>query len=298
MASKCLPHLPGVPLETPSCLRDYIDLTSDFIQTSADGKPNDEPRAFRGHHDIKWLLLPKIARHPFIPPRSIATGPGDNSAERRLFLYFRMHAVYLLPAWVLAGEAALVGWKQLFLAQHHGLPTRLLDWTESPLAALFFAVERPNAAACEESNPAHCEYCEGSGEHDSVVLCLRGIRAVTVEALASKKENDYPPVYGFNELAVVTPPAIDPRINAQSAIFTIGKDPSKQIAGPPEGPVGLAIRIPHAQRGELRAELNRVGVNRMTLFPDMDGICSHFEWACRFWTDPRGVRPLEVSAAS
>ena len=85
---------------------------------------------FRGQRE-DWPLLPKLAR---------LTHVGDIlSAEHEMFATFRREAV---------ADAEPVpdnDWDWLALAQHHGLPTRLIDWTMNPLAAAWFAVGDPAA---------------------------------------------------------------------------------------------------------------------------------------------------------
>ena len=68
---------------------------------------------FRGQGDVTWPLKPSLYRGKFRP-----------ELEREMLRDFRAHA------------AEYVDW--LFLAQHHGIPTRILDWTENPLVGLYF----------------------------------------------------------------------------------------------------------------------------------------------------------------
>ena len=78
---------------------------------------------FRGVHDPSFQLVPKIGR-------------GVNyRAERRILDQFRRQA----PAYI--NQLPRDEWELLALGQHHGLPTRLLDWTENPLVPAFFAAD-------------------------------------------------------------------------------------------------------------------------------------------------------------
>jgi hypothetical protein len=264
-----------------------IESLEEFIGVigSAVGKTSlDRLAAYRGHRDLAWRLLPKISRLPFLGPAAFCKlAEVDQSAERSLFLFFRDRTASMMPAWVFQGGPKEVSWRKLVVAQHHGLPTRLLDWTINPLAALFFAVEGP-PEECHASDQKACEVCGGEGRHDSAVYVLKNRTGFTVTGLASKEDNGDAPFYAFDDnVGVLWPPDISPRIRAQGSIFTIRKDPAKPIEA------DLAIRIPHEKRSDLLRSLDQLNVNRGTLFPDMDGTADYLKWACHFWDTSRGV---------
>ena len=77
---------------------------------------------FRGHGDKSWRLEPALSRQDKL------------AAEIQLMKRFKQNAFQFLPH-VPQGE-----WEWMFLMQHYGVPTRLLDWTESPLVGLYFAL--------------------------------------------------------------------------------------------------------------------------------------------------------------
>jgi hypothetical protein len=163
-------------------------------------------------------------------------------------------------------------WDLLALAQHHGLPTRLLDWTSSALAALWFAVRNPP----EKKD-------KGKGLETGVVwvLCAR------VDDFRIDTKHSGP----FDNKArtrIFRPKAISPRIVAQSAVFTVHRL-QKPTADKNFKFVPLEtnrnyknklvkIIVPPSAFGSIRSELNMLNANAALLFPDLDGLCSHLSW--------------------
>lgn len=212
---------------------------------------------FRGQRSDAWELVPSIARDPFTD-KAVCLDPADSRAvERHLLNDFRHRCIAMFPPWLTVGTPNERSWNALVLAQHYGLPTRLLDWTKNPLVALFFALE---AEPPKGATPA--VYVLDT-VHDSAGLS--GIAAKNPEA----------PVYAANDLGLFNPPHIDGRVIAQGSLFTVSRDPRTPLPATPITFVG--------DRVHTLKQLDSLGINRSTLFPDFTGIARYLAWSCHTW---------------
>lgn len=229
-------------------LRLITPMISSFEQLHAafESFRSDKRWLFRGHAHTDWQLLPKAGRKPY---RTVD--------DQVVFHSWRRQAV----AYVTARPQD--DWEWLAVAQHHGLATRLLDWSSNPLVASYFAVR--------EALPG-----------DAIVYAAKFKSAVPPERKGSPKE--------FGELAVFRTHRIAERITNQGGVFTIHPDPTSPIGPDSTGVLGLeAISIAEAFRPKLRAQLCYYGFNDATLFPGLDGVSSHINWTIEsqeYWKYP------------
>lgn len=136
----------------------------------------------------------------------------------------------------------------LAIAQHHGMSTRLLDWTESMLVAAYFATA-----------PAGLN-------GDAVIYGIQGLRKLSSEEEAKPFEAESAGVY--------LPPHITPRIPAQRSVFTLHPDPTAAF-DPPE----LTRWVIKTKSCNLiKHVLNACAINESSLFPDIDGLSRHIGW--------------------
>lgn len=199
---------------------------------------------FRGQANIAWGLLPKAGRDEFF----LRDKPNlDNRDLRRFWVWSRQAVAYIdLPSSEL---------EQLALAQHHGLATRLLDWTMNPLVACFFA--------CFE------EY-----DKDGVVYMYETPDSIFHE------EHCIEDIKGFSGIAGYFPRSISPRMINQKGIFTIHCGATKAIevkgARLSTGETNLIqIVIPGNLKQEVIEMLEDYGIDRSVLFPDLDGLSKY-----------------------
>ena len=205
---------------------------------------------FRGVEDAKYPLVPAIGRAG--ARKDIDTGndlPYEEAEEIRILARFQRE---IRPFFSSPQEGDLLhDWDLRALAQHHGLRTRLLDWSESPLVAAFFAVE-PGGFL-------------GSVRTDAALY------GVPCPETISSSTDKWPAAH---DVVAFYPPHLTPRITVQRGLFTIHKSPEE-----PWQPVSLRKwLIPSKSCLALKLALNRAGINRASLFPDPDGIAAHINW--------------------
>ena len=131
----------------------------------------------------------------------------------------------------------------------------------------------------------HCDYGRRGRFHDSAVFVLKERQSFSVEGLVNRKyKNGSAPYYWWsektdNDVGVLYPPNISPRIAAQGSFFTIRREPGEPIEA------DILISIPHGGREPILKYLDELGINRSTLFPDMDGVAQYLKWKCDSWPE-------------
>ncbi|MGH7475340.1 MAG: FRG domain-containing protein [Longimicrobiales bacterium] len=201
--------------------------------------------------------------------------------ERHLIRNFRKYA-----------RRSFVGddsvWNWLALAQHHGLPTRLLDWTYSPLVALHFAT-------------SELEHFEVDGEVWLVdysrtnrvlpgalrqLLEREGSDVFTGEMLSGVARS----LHALQALAdeafvlFLEPPSLNDRIVNQSALFSLMSTPAARLDEwlDAHSDAYRRVIVPASLKWEVRDKLDQANVSERVLFPGLDGLSA---WLRRYYTE-------------
>ena len=218
---------------------------------------------YRGESDLTRDIVSKAGRPKyFLAETEWSESDGFGPRDIRRFRHWRRLAV--------AYERDLPenDFDCLAYAQHYGLATRFLDWSKNPLVALFFAVD-----SCSKKDGA--VYCFSPHLHLDSQTAVMG---------------------SVPEIALFTPPPFDQRILLQSGVLTYMPNPSvpllpssiRDLGGlaPDHGMNLVRFVVLKDMKPILKRMLDEIGVNRKSLFPDIEGLSNFVNWQTECFASP------------
>lgn len=210
---------------------------------------------FRGHSNFRYTLSPSALRYG--TPSAIDRAVDTIKEFQRL-------SEYKLPR--PPHESDHLGWWQI--AQHYGLPTRLLDWTQSPAVALYFSCRSSESDGVvfmmnpndlnRLANPRRKTLTLSRGEIKDEIDRYAGLRA--------NRRLKYP------KIMAISPTWNSERIIVQQGVFTVHgtiAEIDQKIC-----PSLVGIVIPKIHKSTIMRQLERIGLSEMFLFPELEHLCS------------------------
>ncbi len=220
--------------------------------------------AFRGlsdkSYDLKTSIMRVCGTHPHL--------------EYHLLRNFMKYAQ--IPG----ADSHYSDWRWMIIAQHHGLPTRLLDWTYSPFVAMHFATA--NTEFCDRDAAIWCvDYVKVNAMLPSPLIDMlkgRGANAFTLPML----EKTLPDLASFDDLGKADrplffePPSDDARIVNQFAFFSVMSGINAKLDNWLDQHPDLYCRviIPKELKWEVRDKLDQANITERLLFPGLDGLAA------------------------
>jgi hypothetical protein len=237
----------------------HIDSWNEFVARTSEC----DGWAFRGLPDADWQLLSSLSRylHSFVPDKAT----WRQREERALRIFRRKAHNYLPDAGVLADDV-----RCLALMQHHGAPTRMLDFTKSPFVAAFFSLNNTNRSAAVFALDTPSLW-RAAPRHDATLLR---------DTIDPRVPGNFERYFLANDKDVIwvgEPESMDRRLVAQSGTFVVPgvlDKPLQDIIGQYArgAPLIRKFVLPPSVRAEAMLSLYRMNITHATLFPDLDGL--------------------------
>jgi hypothetical protein len=208
---------------------------------------------YRGLGDVSFGLIPGVGRS-----RSY-----NAATERTILEVFERRAVEFTDTFRLSA------WDKLALAQHHGLPTRLLDWTTNPLVAGFFAVT--SEPGTMNVDPPGRRMRPAARDVAARIVAISVRSGEVVDPLAE------PDPFAVAGTRFFLPRALSPRIVSQSGLFSLHAEPTIPWQVPLSASAHV-FDIPGAMRALFQRNLFYLGIDRQRIMGGLDGVCQRLSW--------------------
>lgn len=210
--------------------------------------------AFRGLGDAAFQLIPSVGR----------INRYTLSREEALLEAFRRRVPQFM------GTGQLAPWDDLALAQHHGVPTRLLDWTTNPLVAAHFATAAHPGRRQILLDGRDADVIPDRSAVDCAIIAFRVTSKVMIDT--TKVEP-----FQVADVSFALPRAVSTRIGSQSGLFTIHPQPEFPWTRPLAKPADVFV-IPGVARDFFLNRLFYLGVDPLYLMGGLDGLGNRLAW--------------------
>lgn len=237
-------------------LSEFFDVFGEFLGGSRARESRTRTYWFRGHPRPEWRLVPSALRFRRSASKARALG---------LMTVFRRLAELRIPNRPEAHEDL----KWIQIAQHHGLPTQLLDWTENPAVALYFACQDTTTDGMvfivnpEELNrrtfPSAPRVLDCIGDSGLIDLLLK-------KGSKSSKHR--------RAVVAINPVLHNERILLQRGTFTLHGESSRPL-DESSAPSLAYLPVAKESKSRLLQQLAGIGIDEMSIFPEPEHICRH-----------------------
>jgi hypothetical protein len=253
-------------------IRDWLSLQKHIFANS--WKP--QLRRFR----TNYVYRGGIGSRPQLHPGIFKLGKYPYETEGHLLRNFRKYADR-------QGASNQSVWNWLALAQHHGLPTRLLDWTYSPYVALHFATK--DSESFSEDSYVFCIDYHRTNQFLPAklkeILKEEGSNVFTAEMLDKAAGNlrDFDSLAEEPFILFFEPPSLDDRILNQYALFSFMSRPAGRLSDwlSERGGSAINLILPAKLKREIRDKLDQANITERTMSPGLDGLCA---WLKRYYS--------------
>lgn len=257
--------MPDIQEIEVTSLGEFLDSATPTVRDPQSGRLRDDS-VYRGVTHVDWPLLTSLDRLGGITPAH-----SKVALERHIFRNFQRYSRPYLT------QQMGSDWELLVTAQHYGLPTRLLDWSYSPLVAMHFATLDEHEGGDRVVWRLDWKLVHEHFHLDELAFLAQDLDNVL-------QEHGIDNLWQFFEhdshdkafVCMLEPPALDARIVTQSATFTLSSDKTQSLDNIlRQHNLSAALTrfvVPQSRIHHVRDQLDMCGLDERRLFPDLGGV--------------------------